>query len=150
MMDSLGGSGGNTRTPGIRDTPIRQNRILIVEDEVLVALHLSEMLDELDYDVCGMAASGAEALDIAARERPALALVDIGLRGELDGIETAHALRNRFAVASLFMSGASDADTLERARAVGAAGFLPKPYGATELKATLEGIFRTGPQPARA
>ena len=118
-------------------------RLLVVEDEALVALYLSDILEDLSYDVCGLASSGAEALDIAAREQPVLALVDIGLHGPLDGIQTAQALRDRHAVASLFMSGASDPETLERARTVTPHGFLQKPYSADQLKNALEGILAT-------
>ena len=150
MDKSLGGSGSDGGIPVLREGGTDQNRILVVEDETLVALHLSSMLEDLNYDVCGMAPSGAAALDIAGRERPALALVDIGIRGDLDGIETARALRDRFAVPSLFMSGASDAETLQRARDVQACGYLCKPYGMAELKAALESIFRVSPLPARA
>ena len=149
MNHSRGGSRTGTGSSDSRNAGINQHRILVVEDEAIVALYLSDMLEDLSYDLCGMAASGAAALDIAARERPALALVDIGLQGGLDGIETACALRTRFAVSSLFMSGASDADTLERARAVGGRGFLSKPYAGADLKAALDGIFRAGPLPAR-
>ncbi|HYG86652.1 MAG TPA: response regulator [Azospirillum sp.] len=119
-------------------------RLLVVEDEAIVALYLSDMLEELNYNVCGVAASGAAALDIAARERPALALVDIALTGKLDGIETARTLRERYAVASLVMSGAGDSETLERAKTAGCQGFLQKPYTTDQLKAALERILGTG------
>lgn len=79
-------------------------RVLVVEDETIVAMYLTDMLEELSYEVCGVAANAADALKIAERERPALALVDIGLAGPQDGIETAQALRERFAVGSIFMS----------------------------------------------
>ncbi|WP_188260296.1 response regulator [Azospirillum tabaci] len=112
-------------------------RVLVVEDETIVAMYLTDMLEELSYEVCGVAANAADALKIAERERPALALVDIGLAGPQDGIETAQALRERFAVGSIFMSGASDPVLLERARAAGPHGFIQKPYDERQLKTLL-------------
>ena len=74
MRKSPGSPGLDTEVPALREDGADQHRILVVEDETLLALHLSSMLEDLNYGVCGMAASGADALDIAARERPALAL----------------------------------------------------------------------------
>lgn len=141
MTCPLGDSAANRGVFEPSPAAIDPVRILVVEDEVLVALCLSDMLEELRYDVCGVAASGAQALDIAERERPTLALVDIGLNGALDGIQTACCLRERYAIPSLFMSGASDAETLERAMAAEPHGFLAKPYSAADLKEALDGIF---------
>ncbi len=116
-------------------------RLLVVEDEAIVAMYLSDVLEDMNYEVCGVAASADEALAIADRERPALALVDIGLAGGRDGIETALALRERFAVGSIFMSGACDPALLERAETAHPFGFLPKPYDAAQLKAMLDRVF---------
>lgn len=119
--------------------------ILVVEDEAVVALYLSSLLEDLSYAVCGVAATGAAALGIAEQERPALALVDIGLGGRIDGIDTACALRDRYAVPSLLMSGASDPETLARAQRAGSHGFLPKPYTAADLKAAIDRVFDADP-----
>lgn len=116
-------------------------RVLVVEDESIVAMYLTDVLEDMEYEVCGVAASGAEALAIAERERPSLALVDIGLAGAQDGIETARALRDRFSVGSIFMSGASDPELLKRAGTVQPHGFLQKPYDADQLKTVLERVF---------
>jgi CheY-like chemotaxis protein len=122
----------------------KRPRLLIVEDETLVALFLSDILAELNCDVCGVAASGSEALGIAGRERPTLALVDIGLQGSSDGVETAHALWERFGVPSVFMSGAADPALLERARQAEPLDFLQKPYSAAQLGAVLERVLCDG------
>jgi Response regulator of citrate/malate metabolism len=116
-------------------------RVLVVEDESIVAMYLTDVLEDMDYEVCGVAASAADALTIAERERPSLALVDIGLAGSQDGIETARALRERYAVGSIFMSGASDPELLERAKTVHPHGFLQKPYDADQLKNALDRVF---------
>lgn len=116
-------------------------RVLVVEDEALVAMFLTDVLEDLHYEVCGVAASAADALTIAERERPALALVDINLAGAEDGIATACTLRERFSVGSIFMSGATDPELMERAERAQPHGFLHKPYDADQLKGALEAVF---------
>ena len=102
--------------------------ILIVEDEALVASYIEEVLAESGFRVAGIAASGPEALSLAAEGRPALALVDIRLTGPIDGIELACQLRQKFDVPAIFLSGLIDRDTTERAQAARPLGFLPKPF----------------------
>jgi len=113
-------------------------RVLVVEDEALVAMFLSDVLEDLQYEVCGVASSAADALMIAERERPTLALVDINLAGAEDGITTACTLRERFSVGSIFMSGDSDPAVMERAKTAQPHGFLHKPYDTAQLKGVLE------------
>ena len=69
-------------------------RVLVVEDEFLVALSLEDALDEIGYRYCGVAATADEALSAAKSERPAIALVDIGLRGGGDGVTFARESRD--------------------------------------------------------
>ena len=116
-------------------------RVLVVEDEALVAMFLTDVLEDLHYEVCGVASSAADALTIAEKERPTLALVDINLAGTVDGIATACTLRERFSVGSIFMSGDSDPAVMERAKTARPCGFLHKPYDADQLKGALEAAF---------
>jgi CheY-like chemotaxis protein len=102
--------------------------ILIVEDEALIASYIEEVLGESGFHVAGIAASGPEALSLAAENHPSLALVDIRLTGPIDGIELACLLRQRFALPAIFLSGLADADTTARAQAARPLGFLPKPF----------------------
>ena len=111
--------------PPDRSKPIS---ILIVEDEALVASYIEEVLAELGFRVAGIAASGTEALSLAAESRPSLALVDIRLTGPIDGIELAVLLRQKFALPAIFLSGLIDAETIERARVAEPLGFLAKPF----------------------
>ena len=111
--------------PDERSKPIS---ILIVEDEALIASYIEDVLGESGFRVAGIAASGAEALSLAAENSPDLALVDIRLTGPIDGIELACQLREKFAVPSIFLSGRLDTQTTERARAAHPLGFLPKPF----------------------
>jgi CheY-like chemotaxis protein len=107
--------------------------ILIVEDEALVASCIEEVLGELGFSVAGIAASGAEAIALAAASRPTLALVDIRLTGSIDGIELACRLRQELGVPSIFLSGLADATTTLRAEAAQALGFLAKPFRPSQV-----------------
>jgi len=111
--------------PADRSKPIS---ILIVEDEALIASYIEEVLGESGFRVAGIAASGPEALSLAAENSPALALVDIRLTGPIDGIELACQLRAKFAVPAIFLSGLIDPQTTERAQAAHPLGFLSKPF----------------------
>jgi CheY-like chemotaxis protein len=102
--------------------------ILIVEDEALIASYIEEVLGESGFRVSGIAASGPEALSLAAETRPALALVDIRLTGPIDGIELACLLRQKFDLPAIFLSGLMDNATIERAGAANPLGFLKKPF----------------------
>ena len=114
-------------------------RILIVEDETLIALELEEMLAELGYEVAGTAGSHAQAMALCAQApHPDLALMDINIRGDIDGIETARLIRDRFAIPSVFLTAYSDPSTLARATESGALGYLLKPFSGRDLVAAIE------------
>ena len=123
--------------------------ILIVEDEALIASYIEEVLGESGFSVAGIAASGPEALSLAAETTPSLALVDIRLTGPIDGIELACLLRERFAVPAIFLSGLADADTTARARTARPLGFLPKPFLPSQVfNAIQRALDRLDKQPA--
>ena len=111
--------------PTDRSKPVS---ILIVEDEALIASYIDEVLGGSGFRVAGIAASGPEALSLAAENHPSLALVDIRLTGPIDGIELACLLRQRFGLPAIFLSGLADADTTARAQTARPLGFLPKPF----------------------
>ena len=112
--------------------------ILIVEDEALVASYIEEVLGNSGFHVAGIAASGQEALSLAAEALPSLALVDIRLTGPIDGIELACLLRQKFAVPAIFLSGLVDAETTERARVAQPLGFLKKPFLPSQVFKAIE------------
>ncbi len=113
-------------------------RILVVEDEWTLAEGLRDTLEYLGYVVPAVAASGAEALAAAERERPDLALMDIHLRGSMDGIEAAAILRRRFNVPVVYLTGHSDDVTLRRAKETEPYGYLVKPFNEQELHSAVE------------
>ncbi|MBT4816540.1 MAG: response regulator, partial [Lentisphaerae bacterium] len=117
-----------------------QQRILIVEDELIVAEDLRAKLESLGYEVGGMAMSGEEALEMAEECRGALdlALMDIRLAGKMDGVETAGVMRERFDIPVIYLTAHSDTHTLERAKLTEPFGFLNKPLNARNLHSTVE------------
>jgi two-component system, response regulator PdtaR len=116
----------------------KRARILVVEDDALVAGYIRTVLDEAGYGVAGTAASGLEALALAARAKPMLALVDIRIAGPIDGIELACALRERFDVPAIFLSGMIDPAVAERAMTARPLGFLHKPFRPSQVFNAIE------------
>ncbi|HEY9536814.1 MAG TPA: response regulator [Kiloniellaceae bacterium] len=106
--------------------------VLIVEDEALVALFLEDTLDTLGYRCCGVADNAEEAVSLAQARRPALALVDVGLRGDRDGIALAADL-TELGIAVVFLTGASDLETRRRAEAARPYGILSKPCSERDI-----------------
>ena len=122
------------------DLDARSLRVLIVEDEFFISLHMKSLLSALGHIVVGIAVSADEAVRIAQREQPDVALMDIRLIGPRDGIDAAWEIFNRFGVPSLFVTANTDQQTRGRAQAVQALGFLEKPLTAERLKIGLRGV----------
>ena len=112
--------------------------ILVVEDENVVALDIQRDLVSFGYDVPATASTGQEAIEMAAGLRPDLVLMDIRLRGGVDGIEAAEEIRTRFNIPSIYLTAYADPATVSRARLTGALGYLIKPFGERDLHAAVE------------
>ncbi|MDA8326674.1 MAG: response regulator [Nitrospiraceae bacterium] len=112
-------------------------KILIVEDEAIAALSLKELLEHWEYETCEPAASGQEAIGMAESERPDIILMDIKLRGEMDGIGAAREITSRRMVPIIFMSGYSE-DEMHRKAELEYTAFLRKPIDLDDLKKALE------------
>jgi signal transduction histidine kinase len=117
---------------------VPETRVLIVEDEAIVALDLQHQLEQLGYVVCGMAGSGPKAIRKAEETRPDLVLMDVKLRGTMDGVEAAEELRARFDLPVVFLTAYADDAMLERVKATGPFGYLLKPFEGRELRVTIE------------
>jgi two-component system cell cycle sensor histidine kinase/response regulator CckA len=113
-------------------------RILIVEDEGIIANIIASRLVKSGYEVAGIAESSEEALAKITELNPELVLMDIRIKGATDGIETAAQIRRRFDIPFIFLSAHTDRQTMDRARTTGASGFLTKPVHHTNLTATIE------------
>jgi len=113
-------------------------RVLIVEDEAITALDLSNELSGMGYEVCGIVDTAEDAVRMAVQARPALVLMDVRLANGGDGIETARAIAGRHDTAIVFLTAHSDESTLARAFDVSPFGYLIKPFRAQDLKVAIE------------
>ena len=112
-------------------------RIMVVEDERLVALALGQTLKALGYEVVGLVTTGREAVRKAGELEPDLVLMDIRLKGELDGIEAAIRIHETYKIPIVFLTAYSDDHTLERARAAKPYGYVLKPFEEKSLKSAV-------------
>ncbi|KAA9331706.1 DNA-binding response regulator [Hymenobacter busanensis] len=118
-------------------------QILIVEDEAVLALDLSDMLEAEGYTVIGPARTGRRALELFEQHPVDLLLCDIHIQGELDGIETARAVLAQRAVPVIYLTALGDKDTLDRALQTTPAAYMTKPATPTGLRAAIELALHT-------
>jgi PAS domain S-box-containing protein len=117
------------------------SRILVVEDESIVAFNLQQRLAQLGYDVPAIAVSGEECLEMVLQTLPDLVLMDIHIQGDMDGIEVASRLRETHSTPVIYLTAYSEDSTLERARQTRPYGYLLKPFSERELHATIQMAF---------
>jgi PAS domain S-box-containing protein/putative nucleotidyltransferase with HDIG domain len=113
-------------------------RVLVVEDEAVVAIEIERRLAGLGYAVCGRADSGEAGLVLARTQSPDVVLMDIVLTGVIDGVDAAARIREELAVPVVFLTADSDPATLRRAGAAGPAGYVIKPFEDRELAVALD------------
>ncbi|MEZ5832029.1 MAG: response regulator [Dongiaceae bacterium] len=116
-------------------------RIMLVEDERIVALHLQQQLAKFDYEVVANVANGEHALQKIEEKRPDLVLMDINIEGGMDGIETATRIPPSYHIPVVYLTAYSEQATLERARATKPYGYLLKPFSERELHATIQMVL---------
>jgi CheY-like chemotaxis protein len=112
-------------------------RVLIVEDEYLIAADLAHNLRELGYEVAGTAHRAADALRLAETSRPELVLMDISLPGETDGITAAAEIHRRWNIPVIFATARNEEPVLARAKEANPVAYLTKPFRADELNAAI-------------
>jgi len=115
--------------------------ILIIEDETIIALDIARKIRHYGYSVSGIAADESEALSLAAKDPPALALVDIKLKNASDGIEAARKLTEQFSIPIVFITAYSDNRVRERAMQLQPEGFLLKPINRAEFETTIKSVM---------
>src|SRR5438270_5441600 len=111
---------------------------LIVEDELLIAEELRDRLERLGFSVLPTVDSAAAAINAAIQNRPNLILMDIRLKGSMDGVEAAQQIRRQVDVPIVYLTAYSDAGTVERAKASEYDGFILKPFQRRELQSTIK------------
>ena len=120
------------------EIPNAGGRILVVEDERIVALDLAATLNELGYTVAASVGSGEAAIEQAIRLRPNLVLMDIRLTGKMDGIQAAQVIKTELDVPVIYLTAHSDDPTLARAKNTGPFGYIVKPFKAADLHCAIE------------
>ena len=113
-------------------------KILIVEDEKILAMGLKKKLENLGFAVTGLASSGAEAIASVKEIQPDLVLMDIVLKGAMDGIEAAKLIVNLHDVPVIYLTAYADDEILARAEKTCPYGYILKPYKDSELKANIK------------
>jgi two-component system, sensor histidine kinase and response regulator len=113
-------------------------RIMIVEDERIVAMDLAETLGELGYAIAGVTTRGEEAIELARQVSPQLILMDVRLAGEIDGIAAAETIRAERDVPVVYLTAHSDNETLRRATQSDPSAYLVKPFKSPELRCVIE------------
>lgn len=113
-------------------------KILIVEDELLIAEDIRMQLVQLGYQICGMAVSYMEAMELIMEDLPDLVLLDINIKGDKDGIELGHFLHFEVEIPFIYLTSHSDSKTLARAKETQPDAYLLKPYKKENLYTSIE------------
>ena len=112
--------------------------ILVVEDESIVSKDIQLSLKKLGYNICGSSATGEEAVHIAKETRPDLILMDIMLKGKLNGIEAAHLIKEELDVPIIYLTAYADESTLNKAKITEPYGYIIKPFEEIDLHTSIE------------
>jgi len=114
-------------------------RVLIVEDEPIIAMTLEALVEDLGREPCGIAATGAEAVELAKTLRPDVVLMDVSLIGDMDGIEAARLLREATGIPVIFVTAYGSGGIMDRLRSIHPdAQVVPKPVDPSSLRRAIE------------
>ncbi|WP_410509895.1 response regulator [Methanosarcina hadiensis] len=119
-----------------------EGRILIVEDEHIVAMGIKRMLKNMGYTLAGIASSGEDAVNKAESTFPDLVLMDIMLKGEMNGIEAAKKIKARSGLPVVYMTACSESKIVESAWKTGPSGYVVKPFDEKDLKKSIDVALR--------
>ena len=120
---------------------MNSEKILVVEDEWVVAEQLCRSLKDIGYTVCSTASTGDEAIRMVEEHSPDLILMDIVLKGKMDGIEAADRITSQFNIPVIYLTAYTNQEYIERAKLTNPFGYLVKPYNQKELYATIEMVL---------
>jgi two-component system, response regulator PdtaR len=112
--------------------------IILVEDEIIVAADVKNRLENMGYSVLGIFDNGDEAIQKAGELKPNLVLMDIVLKGEMDGIDAAQNIRELYDIPIIYLTAYSDEKTLERAKVTEPFGYVLKPFEDREIQSAIE------------
>lgn len=117
-------------------------KILVVEDEAIIAMDIQNILKKIGYSSAEVVHSGEESIQKVASGRPHLVLMDIKLKGNMDGIQAAHQISDRYKIPVVYISAYGDENTLNRANGTGRFGYITKPFEESELETTIQGVLK--------
>lgn len=120
-----------------------KKHVLIVEDESIVALEIASYVSELGFDVCCMASSAAKAYEVVATKKVDLILMDVHIKGDVDGISCAKEIKSKKDIPLVYISAFSDDATLDRAIETNPSAYLTKPFNRKELKVAMSIATKT-------
>jgi two-component system, LytTR family, response regulator LytT len=115
-----------------------QLKVVIVEDDLMISESLKDILRILNHKVVGVADNADEAIELCNKDLPDLALLDIQISGDIDGVDLAEIIRDQFDIPFIFTTAYADNETVLRARDKGPFGYLVKPYGIKEVNAAIQ------------
>ncbi|MBD2664532.1 two-component hybrid sensor and regulator [Richelia sinica FACHB-800] len=118
-------------------------KIMIVEDEVIIAMDLAEDLETLGYEVAEVVSSGEKAIEKVSEIQPDLILMDIMLKGEIDGITAAGEIAKMFDIPIVYLTAHTDKNTMLRAKSIKHCGYIIKPFDRQDLQKTIEKALTT-------
>lgn len=122
-------------------------RVLIIEDEPLIAEDIASYLSDIDFDIAGIAYDSEKALDYLALRNPDAILLDIQIKGSMDGIELAKIINEKYDLPFVYLTSHSDKGTIERAKVTMPYGYILKPFDERDLITSLEmAIYRHAQQ----
>lgn len=113
-------------------------KILVVEDEGIIGLNIKKKLKSFGYTVPAIVATGEEAVKMAEITFPDLVLMDVRLKGDMDGVETAEKIREIFNIPVIYLTAYSDDEILEKAKKTEPYGYIVKPFKANDLHSNIE------------
>lgn len=116
------------------------HKVLIVEDDNIISLVLVNMIKQLGHEVVGTSTNGKDAIDLALELRPTLILMDIRLKGELDGIETVIAIKEQLSVPVIYITGNTDRQHFERAKETNFVDLISKPFTQNDILRSIEKV----------
>jgi DNA-binding LytR/AlgR family response regulator len=113
-------------------------KVLIVEDDPMISESLKDILDMLEHEVVGIAENADEAISLCNEKQPEIALLDIQIGGDIDGVDLSQIINSRFDIPLIFTTAFADNTTVSRAKEQGPFGYLVKPYGVKDINAAIE------------
>jgi len=123
---------------------MNQLKVLVVEDENIIAMDIQYTLRRFGYDVCGVVSTGEESIESAFRTNPDLILMDIKLRGKMDGIYAAKQIQSKFNIPVIYLTAYGDESTLNRVDRTKPFGYINKPFEEIELQSEIAHLLNYG------